>query len=426
MTIQRDVVRPWHPSLSVVMRLIDRNDTSLAAALIVGAVVLFHQPLKSVFDIAGEIERRHHVDLIQTLVILAVAFGFHQYGKRRDANAAALAAAAEAMQARVRSQELEQLVGISRALATVTDFRGLSQALTRYLPAFASARDTWVLVYQLGCWDVLLRDATDSLTSEALESLAERALRCDAVPAGTDGGLRIDDLLAVPLISGARAVGVLLVRDSPPLSLDECRGLAAAGALTAIAIRNVQTLIETRDRSLRDGLTGCFNRAHALNSLTIELRRARRHRRPLSVLMFDVDGFKRVNDTYGHLTGDQLLAEIGQRLDAVVRTTDIKCRYGGDEFLVILPDTPGLGARQLAEALREAMSRVAIRTQTGALVSIAVSVGVATIASGDRDAVSVIARADRALYAAKERGRNCVCVDEPGPSSPLSLVSVNG
>ncbi len=405
------------------MRLITKNDTSLAVALVVGAVLLFHQPLRFVFDTAGEIERLYHVDLVQALVVLAVVFGFHQYSKRQEARTEALAAAAEARQARVRSEELERLVGLSRALASVADFTSLTQALTRYLPQFARERGTWVLIYHEGCWDVLLRDSVDTRANDQIEACAQRALLDAASQTGDAAGVAIDDLLGFPLMAGARAVGLIFVRDTPALSADERRAFAAAAALTAIAIRNVQTLVETRDRSLRDGLTGCFNRAHALETLTGELRRARRQRRPLSVVMFDVDSFKQVNDRHGHLIGDHLLAEIGQRLDTVVRTTDIKCRYGGDEFLIILPDTPAMGARQVAETLRVALSSIAVPIGPGAALSITISLGVATTQGDDRDALSVVARADRALYRAKQRGRNCVCGDEPDAATPLRLVS---
>jgi diguanylate cyclase (GGDEF)-like protein len=404
------------------MRLIGREDTSLAVALIVGAFILFHQPFQLLFDVAGDIERQYHLDLVQPLVVLAVVFAFHQYRKRQESRGEARAAVAEARQAHVRSQELERLVGLSRGLASVTDFTGLSQELMRYLPKFTQDRALWVLVYQQGCWDVLLRDTADRRSSEQLEAIAERALIAETTRATGGDGLQIDDLLGFPLMGGAHPVGVLFVRNVPPLAREERRGLEAAAALTAIAIRNVQTLVETRDRSVRDGLTGCFNRTYALETLSAELRRARRHGRPLSVLMFDVDAFKHVNDSYGHLAGDQVLAEIGRRLGEVVRATDIKCRYGGDEFLIILPDTPAIGARQVAESLRQTLATVVIQAGSEASFSVTVSLGVATVQPEDRDAVSMVARADRALYRAKQRGRNCVCGDEP-ETSALRLVS---
>jgi diguanylate cyclase (GGDEF)-like protein len=404
------------------MRLIGRHDTSLAIGLILGALILFHQPFQFLFDVAGDIERQYHLDLVQPLVVLAVVFAFHQYRKRQEAKGEAFAAVAEAKQAQLRSQELERLVGLSRGLASVMDFTGLSQVLIRYLPKFSRDHAAWVLLYQQGCWDVLLRDTDDRRSTEELETIAERALMAEKSRTTDDQGVQIDDVLGFPLMGGVHPLGLMFIRNVPPLSLDERRGLEAAAALAAIAIRNVQTLVETRDQSVRDGLTGCFNRAHAVERLTSELRRARRHGRPLSVVMFDVDSFKRVNDSYGHLTGDHVLAEIGRRLGEVVRTTDVKCRYGGDEFLIILPDTPAIGARQVAESVRQALSTVVDLGAEGGSFSVTVSVGVVSALPEENDAMSMIARADRALYRAKHRGKNSVCGEEP-ETAKLRLAS---
>jgi diguanylate cyclase (GGDEF)-like protein len=184
----------------------------------------------------------------------------------------------------------------------------------------------------------------------------------------------------------------------------------------------MQTLIETRENSLRDGLTGCFNRAHGVETLNVELRRAQRAKTPLSMIMFDVDKFKAVNDSYGHLAGDQLLAEVGKRLAELLRTSDVKCRYGGDEFLLILPDTPAGGARQVAESLRYELSRISLPAGD-AEVTMTVSVGVVTAAKNEIDAQALIARADKALYRAKHAGRNRVSIAEIDAAASLRLVN---
>jgi diguanylate cyclase (GGDEF)-like protein len=192
--------------------------------------------------------------------------------------------------------------------------------------------------------------------------------------------------------------------------------------MAAIAIRNVQTFIETREHSVKDGLTGCFNRAHALETLNAEMRRARRGSLPLSMVMFDIDSFKQVNDSHGHLTGDHLLAEVGRRLSEVLRTSDIKCRYGGDEFLVILPDTPATGAHHVAESIRDAMSHIALAVGD-ITVAVTVSVGIATAKGDERDAQFFVALADRALYRAKQTGRDRVCDTDFNTPAPLRLAS---
>jgi diguanylate cyclase (GGDEF)-like protein len=390
------------------VRLVGRHDTSLAAALVVGALVLFHQPLRFVFDAAEEIERQYHLDLTQGLGVLAVVFVFHQYRRRLEAKAEAAAAAIETLQARLRSQELEHLVGLSRALASVTDFTALSLAFGRFLPKFARDQATSLLICHQGCWDVLVRDADEHRTAEQLEGVAERALLAQVGRDAHRENLRVDDVLCFPLMIGERPVGIIQVRDTAALSPGDCRALEAAASMAAIAIRNVQTIIETRETSVRDGLTGCFNRAHALETLNAELRRARRGSLPLSMVMFDIDEFKQVNDSYGHLTGDHMLAEVGQRLGEVLRTSDVKCRYGGDEFLVILPDTPAAGAKHVAESIRDAMSHISLQI-ADKNVTVTVSIGVATAKGDERDAQFFVALADRALYRAKQTGRNRVC-----------------
>lgn len=387
-----------------------------------GIFILFHQPLQFLLDSARDVERTYHIDLVQSLLVLGVVFAFHQYRKHHEAKAEAVTAAAEANQARLRSQELERLVGLSRSLAMVNDFTGLNQTLCRCLPKFTKEQSSWLLIYQQGSWDVLVRDADDRRSSDQLESIAQRALAGGAARTSDSDSVRIDGMVCFPMMVGAHPVGVILVSDGPDLSQQDWRALEAAAALAAISVRNVQTLVEMRETSLRDGLTGCFNRAHALETLKGELRRAQRAGSPLSMVMFDVDEFKRVNDTHGHLAGDQLLAEVGKRLGNVLRTSDVKCRYGGDEFLIILPETPPAGARQVAESIRLEMSRIVLRAGDGE-IRVTVSVGVSTADRDERNAPSFVGQADRALYRAKHEGRDRVCSADSDVVSPLRLVS---
>ncbi len=222
------------------------------------------------------------------------------------------------------------------------------------------------------------------------------------------------------MLTGAKPIGTLLVRNHPALSAEERRAIGAVAAVAAPAIRTVQTLVETRETSVRDALTGCSNRAFAMEALNTELKRSRRRASPLSVVMFDVDKFKRINDEYGHLAGDQLLAEIGARLGDVLRTSDVKCRYGGDEFLMVLPDTPESGARRVAESIREEIGQIALSVGKET-VRVTISAGFVTARGDERDARSLIARADEALYAAKRSGRNRCSQGTGVPAIPLRL-----
>ena len=204
----------------------------------------------------------------------------------------------------------------------------------------------------------------------------------------------------------------------PPLSPAERRALGTAAALIGIALRNVQLLQDTREHALRDSLTGCFNHVHGMDTLGAELRRARRTKRPLSILMVDIDHFKDINDRLGHLQGDAVLTAVGARLREVVRTSDICARYGGDEFLLILPDTPALGAEHVAACLRREIAALGLDAGVSGHVAITASVGVAAAVTGEMDAIGIVARADEALYRAKRDGRDRFCVELPPAGVP--------
>lgn len=163
---------------------------------------------------------------------------------------------------------------------------------------------------------------------------------------------------------------------------------------------------ELRVLSTTDGLTGLFNRRHLEETLRTELVRAKRTRLPVSVLMFDIDHFKRFNDTYGHDQGDRVLKAVAAAVRGVVRETDIPCRYGGEEFLVILPATNGGEALSLSEHLRAFVESMEVDG-----LRVTISIGVATVPDIDAaDADALVAAADGGLYAAKAAGRNQVCV----------------
>jgi diguanylate cyclase (GGDEF)-like protein len=390
------------------MRLITRNDASLAVALIAATVVIFQQPLRYAFDLAHEMQDRYHVDLIPALTILTCVFVFHQSRKRQQAKADARAAAAEAAQARLRSTELERLMTFGEALANALDPMALQQALWRHLPTFVHEHECWMLVWTGSRWDPFLLDsaASNVETVESFERIADRVLGPDKPANARMEGIAVDATLCFPLIAAGAPVGVLGVREGSSLSDAERQALGAAAAVVAIAVRNVQLLMSTQEASIRDGLTGCYTRAHGVDSIDRGLRLARRSGRPLSVIMFDIDHFKHVNDDLGHLRGDELLRGVGKLLTRILRSTDMACRYGGDEFVVMCPDTPVLGAQQVAEALRREIAGLTIGGNDGSC-EVTASVGVAASLPGEVDVAALIDRADAALYTAKRAGRNC-------------------
>jgi diguanylate cyclase (GGDEF)-like protein len=213
--------------------------------------------------------------------------------------------------------------------------------------------------------------------------------------------------LCLPMTAGGRPVGVLGIPNPAAIGDGRERMLTMAAALLAIALRTAQLFHEVRENSLRDGLTGCFNRTHAMAVIEMELRRARRTGLPVSLIMLDIDHFKKVNDRYGHLCGDAVLAAVGARMREVLRGSDLKCRYGGEEFLVLLPETPIEGAKRVADTLCRDLANLKIRWK-GETLAITASLGVAVAHPAEFDTPALIGRADAALYRAKHHGRNCV------------------
>jgi diguanylate cyclase (GGDEF)-like protein len=159
-------------------------------------------------------------------------------------------------------------------------------------------------------------------------------------------------------------------------------------------------------QATHDPLTGVFNRRHVEELLRTELDRAERHARPLAVAMLDADHFKKINDTYGHQTGDEVLRTISQRCQSTLRSNDVLGRYGGEEFIVVFPETSLEDAGAVAERLRAAVAEVPIKVGDNAL-DVTVSIGLAAFAPG-YNLDEMFHRADAALYTAKQDGRNLV------------------
>ena len=166
------------------------------------------------------------------------------------------------------------------------------------------------------------------------------------------------------------------------------------------------------EQTMRDELTGLPNRTYLFKALSDEYARARRYRRALSIAMVDLDNFKVVNDTYGHLAGDRALIRIAGTLKGELRRQDLLGRYGGEEFLVILPETTGREAAVMLERCREKIAKISWKEVISrASLSITLSAGIGELVDADRSIEDLIARADRTMYRAKSEGRNRVVVD---------------
>jgi diguanylate cyclase (GGDEF)-like protein len=217
--------------------------------------------------------------------------------------------------------------------------------------------------------------------------------------------------LAVPVPGEAEPVGFLIVYSRSPdhrFAEDEIRELEELAARAGPAIENARRFREARQLADLDALTGLHNRRYFHETLAREVARAHRYGRALALVVFDLDDFKAINDRIGHLAGDAVLAETAERVKDVVRSADIACRVGGDEFAVILPESSTADADQLYHRLLGAVSTRPVG-QAGRLF---VSAGIAELTEAD-DPTTFFERADEALYRAKERGKGQVVSHKP-------------
>ncbi|PIQ26344.1 hypothetical protein COW36_14850 [bacterium (Candidatus Blackallbacteria) CG17_big_fil_post_rev_8_21_14_2_50_48_46] len=174
-----------------------------------------------------------------------------------------------------------------------------------------------------------------------------------------------------------------------------------------ITLKNIQLRMKIQDQAIKDGLMGVFNHRYLKNKMEEELSRAKRYKKPLSLIISDVDYFKKFNDTHGHLLGDRVLKEIAVILQDSVRETDIVARYGGEELAILLPETPLKAACEVAERIRRNVAQFAFTGKDNQTVSLSLSMGVTcTDEDMDLQVSELIVRADTALYKAKNQGRN--------------------
>jgi len=195
-------------------------------------------------------------------------------------------------------------------------------------------------------------------------------------------------------------------------------------------IREILTLLQTVlqrhqiyiEEMMRDELTGLPNRKYLFQTLSEEYSRARRYKRKLSIAMIDIDHFKKVNDSYGHQKGDRILIGVGELIRAGIRQQDTVGRYGGEEFLAVLPETGTREAMAMMNRLRKKIAAIRWRIKDVEISeTVTISTGIAELSSPKQKIEDVIGIADRALYQAKEEGRNRVVINKPDRETGISL-----
>lgn len=327
---------------------------------------------------------------------------------------------------RRRARRLDALRDAMTAIAGALDLASVHAAVLAQAAALLDAP-----------WSALARlmPSGDSLSIVArhghLAALNEDALlgASGFGHAATDGGRTVGQggdrqcawpqsaVLTASLTAGDRLEGIIFVANDPagsPFGVEDEQLLHLFAQQAASAVQNARLFEEVRHLARTDPLTGLYNRRYFFELARRELERTRRAQGSLAVVMLDLDHFKQVNDCFGHQAGDQTLQAVAGLLHENLRTTDVSARFGGEELVVLLPDTEGAGAAAVAERLRRAVARLVLATDGGPL-SLTASFGVAA-ATGDELAIGLeplIARADEACYGAKGRGRDQVVVWQP-------------
>ncbi len=286
------------------------------------------------------------------------------------------------------------------ALCLINASQNLVEAVRQWGPGGESeqAIATQALFAPEECWALRrgrLHIVQDARTGQLCQHLGER---------------HPGSCICVPLAALGETLGLLYLEEPASDAWNPEREQVARNAAEQIslALANLKLQETLRTQSIRDPLTGLFNRRYLEASLERELARSQRYGHEVGVLMMDIDHFKRFNDTFGHEAGDMLLAEFGNTLRRFSRDEDIACRYGGEEFTLILPGADLDSARTRAEQLRERAGELHIEYRRQPLGKISISIGVATFPRCGENGDEVLRAADEALYRAKREGRDRV------------------
>ena len=334
------------------------------------------------------------------------------------------------------SLEIMQLSELGSMLQTCLTIEEAYETITRYaeklFPGDTGAvyqfRASRNLLEAVSLWDKSSAIEKSFLPEECLALRLGRLHRVDDANSGSlcphvhrEGAFGYS--ICIPMMAQSETIGVLHLESgqaeagqpdgAQKLWTAEKQQFAVAVAEhVSLALSNMKLRETLRNLSIRDPLTGLFNRRYMEEVLEQELLKAIRYGRSLGVIMLDIDHFKRFNDTYGHEAGDLVLRELSVFLQNHIRLTDVPCRFGGEEFTLILPEADLALTQQRAEQVRQGVAAIRIKVQGQTIASITISEGVAVYPENGPTAQDVLRAADEALYTAKQKGRNHVVIAE--------------
>jgi diguanylate cyclase (GGDEF)-like protein len=298
----------------------------------------------------------------------------------------------------------ERVVQFAQDLVAATSTEKFRNVITSHLPTMLGTRRVWIASRS--------RHGRQVVVPERADGTAADNLLDDDGREWTTFALRVD----------GESVGVLGIETSGGVTPRVRRLIRQIAPMIAQAMTTAHSVEALRESSLVDLMTGLATRQEGMTRLESEIKRAQRGGTSMAVLMLDLDQFKSINDRFGHAVGDAMLAVVGRTIMRTLRASDIRVRWGGEEFLIVLPETDLPRAQVVASGLLREISSATVTTASGPMAS-TVSIGITISRPGETDAAAMIRRADMALYHAKAAGRACVRVvlgDRAGHSAPIS------
>ena len=330
------------------------------------------------------------------------------------------------------SDELETLIDIGKALTTHLSRSDVYQVIMQKVSNLLSPQAWSLLIVDDRTrelrFEIVVSPAAEKLQGTCLQPgegiagwVAENGISLLVPDVSKDTrfarhvdrrvGFVTHSIVCVPLVANQRTIGVIQLLNGlgqTEFTAQDQRILATIADFTAIAIENVRLMERVHDLTITDDLTGLYNSRQFQNLCEYEFERASRYGTDLSMVFLDLDHFKQVNDSYGHLTGSRLLKEVGQLFSGLIRKVDHAARYGGDEFVFLLPSTKKEGAISMAAKLQQALQQTEFHADEGQPIRVTASIGLATYPANASSLKELIQMADEAMYRVKRSTRNGV------------------